>query len=339
MLNIKFYLCLFFTFIIGLSVSYIAHDNIDSVLGQKDHLLPFQIPQEQVRQGGYSFISPLLECESSSELTRAKMIGFKNNLSSKVNQLIKDNDAKMVSVYFRDLNNGPWYGINEDETFTPASLLKAPLMMALLKQAESDPSFLSKNIQISDDESEADMIPQDIKPADPLIPGGTYTIEDLIYHMIVYSDNHAMQLLLGEINQDVYNKVYTDLDIHLPSASVQENYMTVKEYAGFFRILYNASYLNKEMSEKALKILSEVDYKDGLVAGLPKNVVVSHKFGERTYDNNDTKQLHDCGIVYHPQSPYLLCVMSRGNSLIKEAKVISEVSKFVYDEVNNYASK
>jgi hypothetical protein len=46
-------------------------------------------------------------------------------------------------------------------------------------------------------------------------------------------------------------------------------------------------------------------------------------------------EMHDCGIVYYPYRPYLLCVMTKGSGEIKSLEtVIQDVSKMVYEEVN-----
>ena len=67
---------------------------------------------------------------------------------SKVEELIKNEQStgkvRDVAVYFRSLSDGMWFGINENEKFSPASLLKVPVMMAYLKLAESDPDILKK---------------------------------------------------------------------------------------------------------------------------------------------------------------------------------------------------
>ncbi|MDO8560151.1 MAG: serine hydrolase [bacterium] len=58
--------------------------------------------------------------------------------------------------------------------------------------------------------------------------------------------------------------------------------MSVKDYASFFRILYNASYLNREQSERALGLMTKTRFRDGIIAGVPAGRPVAHKFGERT---------------------------------------------------------
>ena len=109
------------------------------------------------------------------------------------------------------------------------------------------------------------------------------------------------------------------------------NYNLLK-FSRFFRILYNGSYLNFEKSNKALELLTKIEFKDGLVAGLPSEVPVAHKFGERQF--GEEKQLHDYGIVYYPEKPYLICIMTRGKELSKLPHVISELSKVTYEEVS-----
>ena len=56
-------------------------------------------------------------------------------------------------------------------------------------------------------------------------------------------------------------------------------YFTAKNYSKVFFALLNATYLNKENSEKALELLSNTDFTQGIVAGVPNNIKVAHKFG------------------------------------------------------------
>lgn len=180
------------------------------------------------------------------------------------------------------------------------------------------------------------MVPaQTFKPTVTMERGKAYTVDDLLYRAIVHSDNNAYFLLYGSIDQTVLHKVYTDLGLEVPKVRNREDYMSVIEYASFFRILYNASYLNKEFSEKALQYLSEVDFKQGLVGGLPSGTVVAHKFGEKVFGSTaEIKQLHNCGIVYYPTRPYLLCVMSRGDSFEYLDDTIRQISRMIYQEID-----
>lgn len=133
------------------------------------------------------------------------------------------------------------------------------------------------------------------------------------------------------ISENDLSRIYTDLGIEIPGIRNVDDFMSVKDYASFFRVLYNASYLNREMSEKALDLLSKTDFEDGIVKNLPRNIKVSQKFGERRID--DISQLHDCGIVYKSKNPYLICVMTRGRSIDDLKKVIQNLSFETYTSI------
>jgi beta-lactamase class A len=275
------------------------------------------------------FTSPLLECNSNIGGMDFGVFG------KKLQQQIDDDKAAgkvtFVAVYLRHLFDGGSLDINGNEKFTPASLLKVPDMITLFKMADGDPSVLTKKVTY-------DKIYDSSKPFfnsnTTLELGQTYTVDDLIGRMIKYSDNEAMFLLRAQFDKTLFDQLYTDLQISPPNDAVSDDFMMVKTYASFFRILYNASYLSPAMSEKALSLLSQITFDKGIVAGVPNNIPVAHKFGERIYTDNQEHQLHDCGIVYHPTDPYLLCVMTRGTDFNVLTSVIKDLSKQVWDEMS-----
>ncbi len=311
-------------FAAGFLIGFFAVNIYNDILNNQ---LP-NVPNE-TREGNaqYSYINPLLECDTGSAISK-ELILFKDKLQSEIDQEIKNQKASFISVYFRDMNNGPWFGINEKEQFTPASLLKVPVMMAYLKESEANPDILNKKIKFTEP---LDGDTQYFKE-DGLVMGATYTVNELIEKMIIDSDNNAANLLLLNLNSSKLDDVYKYLGINLPQDQI---IITVKQYATFFRILFNASYLDQDDSEKALRLLDEAKFDNGLKAGLPDSIKVSHKFGERTSSATGDNQLHDCGIVYYPNHPYLLCVMTRGNNFDVLASVIADISKFVYNKVDS----
>lgn len=275
----------------------------------------------EVREKGYKFISPLLDYQSLQETQRGQLVDLKTQIEEYIEEQTNAGNISHASVYIRELNNGPWLGIKEKQGFSPASLLKVPILISVLKQAENNPDLLNqkiKNVPINDG------ITQDVVPSVPLKEGQEYTVWELIEHMILYSDNRAKNLLLVSLKNPDFDRVFKDLGIQTPSLDRPEDFMSVRDYASFFRILYNASYLNKTMSNKALELLSKVEFKDGIVSGLPPGTVVSHKFGERMI--GEVKQLHDCGIVYYVNNPVVLCVMTRGNEWKDLSDTIREIT-------------
>lgn len=289
-------------------------------------------PLEQ-RLAGYRFINPLLDCEVNGDpLTFRELRPFK----AKIELLLRERTGRpgttFAAVYFRDLMNGPWFGINELAQFTPASLLKVPVVIACLKQAELDPAFLRKQIRNSLHEDRSKK--QFVKPGETLLPDTVYSVEELIRRALVHSDNNAAALLGNAVSKEVLLTTFHDLGVPAPRMNIMYDFMTVKRYSSFFRVLFNSSYLGREASQKTLEYLALSTYRDGLVAGVPDHVLVAHKFGEYAESGpQGLKQLHDCGIIYYPGHPYLLCVMARGNDFGTMGSLLRDISRTVYDEV------
>lgn len=282
---------------------------------------------KELRLGGYKLINPLLECDNFHPSKMLSSLELHKKVKSFIENAKSTGRASHISFYYRDLTNGPWIGIGEKEDFSPASLLKVPVMIAVFKKAENDPDFLKKKIKYNEDLNKG-IIPN-IKDS-VLKIGNSYSVEELINFMIVHSDNNARHLLFQNIEQTFITRVFTDIGIDMTYFDDSKDFMSVKTYSSFFRILYNATYLNKENSEKALQILTNSSFRQGLPAKLPDNVLVAHKFGERGYTNSEIKQLHDCGIVYKGNSPYLICVMTKGTNTRELSNIIAELSSLVY---------
>lgn len=291
----------------------------------------------EVREAGgqkYRYVNPVLEC---ANVQWQELRPFRHKVEESLARAVEERRIDSYAAYFRDLNNGWWFGLNEKTKFQQGSLIKVPLLMAFLRQAEKEPEILGRKLVCDTDP--AVLIQQNVPPQQTLKVGAAYTIEELLRRMVVYSDNAAMDTLVRHTRgEEWFRQTYHDLALPAPGSDDATGEISVKRYASFFRVLYNASYLNRDNSNRALEWLTASTFKDGLVAGTPKGVEVAHKFGERG-DVAGGMQLHDCGIVYHDKTPYLLCIMTRGDRQAEMAKVIAEASQLVYDEVSAQMSK
>lgn len=78
----------------------------------------------------------------------------------------------------------------------------------------------------------------------------------------------------------------------------------------------------------------------GLQGMLPSSVTVAHTFSYIKGDGKKIKtQLHDCGITYHPEAPYILCIMTQGKDQKIQLKVMQEISQAMYAEVDAKAKE
>lgn len=136
------YFCLTFLIIgfgIGIFVSNYQNNN------QSNQALNIQDDSE-FHIGGYKLINPLLECRNAQYQGIREYRDLENRLTQFIQDKKSSGELIQGSVYFRDLNNGPWFGVDEKTDFAPSSLLKLPVMMAYYKIAEDNPAILSKKI-------------------------------------------------------------------------------------------------------------------------------------------------------------------------------------------------
>jgi len=277
---------------------------------------------KMTRLPGYKLIHPLIMADIADE--SAEFNGIKRNVSSYINDVVNSQHAKHVSVYFRRMNDGSWFSINENETYNPASLSKMIYLLTYLKEASIYPSILKKKILFREHLSNN---VQNIKSV-TMTENTYYSVEELLVRMIANSDNEAVALLSQNVNPVLYKNLFTDLQINSPPTDNGEYFISPIEMSKFFQVLYNGTYIGPKLSEFGLEVLTHCDYKNGIIAGLDSSIVVAHKFGERVLGN--TAQLHEFGIVYFNNSPYLIGVMSSGNNLNELAEILKHISMMVY---------
>ena len=292
------------------------------------------------RQGGYEFINPLLSCDFSEDIQYSGYSELQQKLQQAVNGFIANGDATRISVYFRDMDDGNWIGINPTDRFAPASLMKVPILIAYEYQARTNASILDTvyPLKVNGDQN----VNETFKPSQPLTIGQNYTVQELLDAMTKQSDNNAMTVLADHIATSSLDDVYSNFDVP-PTTDENADSLSPDDYMRFFRILYNGTYLGRTRSADTLEMLAETDFDQGLVAGVPAGVTVSHKFGERSVEDVDPttgqttlekSELHDCGIVYYSGSPYGICIMTEGTNFTQLSNVIAQLSQIAYQEVD-----
>jgi beta-lactamase class A len=288
--------------------------------------------------GNYQFIRPLLTCDIASQEVFTDLYPLKNAITSIIQSSKGSGGVTDVSVYYRD-RDAHWFSINGETTYAPASLLKVFVMMAYYKEAEvkDEPSVLQHSLVFKASTNPAEEVPGEVIPH--LTNGQTYTVNQLIQQMIVYSDNDALHTLVDNMGADTFEKqklIFSDLKVSSPLAQSQEitDYMQVNDYATVFRVLSGSTYLSTNYSEAALKLLSEAHYNEALAAGIPSGTVIAHKFGISPGVDTTGPQLHDCGIIYYPHHSYILCVMTRGSNYEALKEVIRKISAETYAEIS-----
>jgi beta-lactamase class A len=284
----------------------------------------------------YTHLNDSVVCDDPDVILKTEYGILRQGITFYIEQAKAQRTLADAAVYFRDLEHGPVFGVNETTDFAPASLLKLPLAITYLGIAENQPDILDKELWF---EGELAAGVQNFPPAQTIEPGRHYSVRDLLFKMLAYSDNRSYSLLARYLDEAVPNgnaltyKTYQELGFTIQQ-NADDQFVSVRGYASLFRILYNVSYLNAPLNELLLSWLEQSSFTQGVRAGVPQGVMVAHKFGELSAPDG-TKQLQDCGIVYYPGNPYVLCVMARGDNWDELQASIQTLSRMVYEEVDS----
>ncbi len=281
---------------------------------QRDHSI------RSLRLNYLKFTHPLLLVDMNSEGVELQTLKF--DLSEQIAGFTKDGSTK-VSIYIRDFRSGEWMGIGENENYDPASISKLAIFMGLLKMEHYKPGTLDSIISYSEP---LNLPTQNSIRSSTLAFGRDYTVRELLEQMIVHSNNEANALLNNFIPEQYFSDVFRSLDLPVPDKSTTVYNLTAKDVSKFLRVLYNSTYVNSELSEYALELLTRTKFSEGLKAGLPDGTVISHKFGERNIAGSGVFQLHETGIVYKGTQNYLITVLTMGNDAEKLKKIVSSLS-------------
>lgn len=302
---------------------------------------PERIFYQSIRDldSGYEYIAPLLFVAIGEEQSFPRYRPLKDALQNFVERVQEEGRAESVSIYFRDLNTSQWVAANIDERYTPASMLKVATLMAVLSAAEEDPALLNRRVRVGTSE-DSQPTQAHYPPRNPVKVGSAYSVEELLRRLTKESDNLADRALVGVVGEERVRGVYEELALPLPEVGKEKGY-TVEEYSRLFRTLYNSTSLSRPFSEFALALLSDTNFTEGIVRGVPDGVNVAHKFGvHTTISDPGTREerihheLHDCGIVYAKENPYFICVMTRGANFDALESALKEASKLIFEEVN-----
>jgi len=271
-----------------------------------------------------------------------------NDLENKIAELVRASGAETVAVAYYDLATGHELLINPDVNFHAASTMKVPVMMELYRQAAASKFSLNQRIPIKNDfASIVDGSHYSLTPdSDSELTlykrvGEKETIRELLRLMITVSSNLATNILIERVGPERVMDLMREIGANnirvrrgVEDGKAFEkglnNTTTARDLMIILRRIAEHRAVSARASDEMIKVMLGQQFNEGIPAGLPKEVRVSHKTGSITKVN------HDAAIVYAPgRKPYVLVVLERGIEDEKRAhKLIADISLVVYDSVN-----
>jgi beta-lactamase class A len=251
-----------------------------------------------------------------------------------------------VGVSLQNLATGETLSIRGEEKFPSASLIKVSVLVALLDEVRRGTIRLDDPIaMIARDRVGGSGVLQHLHS------GLGLTVEDAARLMIIISDNTATNLLLDKVPM---RTVWAKMDsLGLPATRIHSKTFlratsvamdssvrygvgvtTPDETVRLFALLHQGRAVSPAMDSLALAILRGNEDWNKLVRWLPEGAEAAHKSGDVDQSRND------CGILYGPDAPVALCVMTRENRDTSYATdnpanlLIARIGAVVYSHFN-----
>lgn len=277
----------------------------------------------------YSFINPILEC--NIELDYYNYHPLQEKIEDYIDSKISSSDVLDISYYVRILNSGATFGYHENSSFLPASLLKLPIAMWLANRVGIS-NLKEKEVLL---EEATYITPRNIGQ-DRVQPWNTYSYYELLTAMLQDSDNTATDILVNYLGIHQIHDIYDKFSLGKININFEETLrISPKKYATFFRILYNSSYLSRKDSEELLSIMLDSKFTEWIRYYIPEDIRIVNKFWERTTGIGWDQYLHDCGIIYLPENPYLVCIMTKWKNLQNLLPIVQDISRLIYTDISN----
>lgn len=292
--------------------------------------------QEEIDQERYPYIAKRMFLESPNDV----IIDF-TGLRKEMREYILP-QKEQIGLYFEYLPTGVSIGINEKEPFRRASLIKIPTVMKVYKLIEEGRLAKDKELTVL-----AEQLDQGFGNLWKRGAGFRLTVAEAIQFALVDSDNTAANLLEDTVNDVLKQEqgseaeilsLYDFLDIPKEPQGLGLD-ISPKGFTSVLKSLFFPAYLNYENSNEILSILSKRQKPYGFLADpIPQDIAVSDKFGVNQQGTEKSLITSDCGIVYLPKRPYVLCIMI-SRSPAQAGGKITVISKMVYEFVKNANSR
>ncbi|NCC51999.1 MAG: serine hydrolase [Spartobacteria bacterium] len=239
--------------------------------------------------------------------------------------LIRLDDAQgQYSVYIEDLAGGTTLGLRPDVSYPAWSLLKIVVLATVLNKIDEGALSIDQAMPAPKTDQSSPPIFAETAPM-PEEP----TIHDLLVRLICYSDNAASFQLAKLFTAAEFQENLARLGLPQTPPGQPRNALpdiSARQFAQALRTLFFSAYLSPELSTFALQLMAASIYGSQIQTGLPPEISVAHMVGF----NADSGDFHDCGIIYLPNRPYILCVMSARNTREQSDQVIADLSRLVY---------
>ncbi|MEA4954005.1 MAG: serine hydrolase [Pseudoflavonifractor sp.] len=257
-----------------------------------------------------------------------------SELSSYLRQEIDAFPGQTALLVSDPLSPESLHAWQETLRFPAASTIKTPILLTALEQVRQGMLSLTEPMTVP---------PESVLPDTEVFDRGenSYSLWELLYWMIVESDNTATNVILDALGFDAVNE-YCAMILGLENTLCQrkmldfaaagaglDNFTSAADQRRLFSLLQGGQVLNPGLRKVALSILSRQRSQDCMLRYIPDAVEVAHKTGGLD------GVAHDCGLFLLPRRPFFLGIFTWDGPSPDgdpgQKRYIGRLSKAIYD--------
>lgn len=235
--------------------------------------------------------------------------------------------------FYKNLVTAEQSEYNADRGFSPASVIKFPILMAVFKMAAEGKTSLSDRIVVKHEDKMPSCGALNSFTDEPSVD-----IRTLCSLMITISDNTATNVLIDHFGTEVLNHQFEEMGLCMTrvnrklfdmeaAARGLSNVVQIREIAILLEKLYRKEFVSESVCEDILEIMCRQQIKHKIRGMLPPGTKAAHKTGE------DDDITNDVGIVFAKQ-PFICCYMSNKTVTYIFNDFIRKTTRELYEHCN-----
>jgi beta-lactamase class A len=220
-----------------------------------------------------------------------------------------------VGVYVYDLSKNKMAGVNADTIFPTASMVKVPILIGLMHKIHNGDLSYHQTMLFTDSVrySEGEEILASFKDSSHI------SLNTLMMLMMSMSDNGASLWLQGlsgggvQINKYLDSLGMKDTRVNSRTEGRKENWneygwgqTTPREMATLMKDIVENKIINKQISERMLRLMSRQFWDEDAISEIPPDVFVADKSGA-------VDQTRDEVLFVNGPHPYIFCICTKNN--------------------------
>ncbi len=298
-----------------------TQDIINSYTLDNDMVIKETLPIEEPKT-----IININELEFSDSEVSTDNTEFKlsDELTQKINNAI-NNYGGYCSFIAINLNDGMSFGYNVDKTYKTASTIKAPFSLYAFQEMDKG------NGSLDELKTYEERFRRDGSGILKSKKSGTdYTLKDLFYYTINYSDNVAYYMVHDRFYNDSYNDFLKELGCSQLYLNNGAKWGQIN--ARSMAIIWQEIYKYKDETENGkhlFELFTNADYnyiKEGM-----KKYKSGHKSGWTP------TEIHDCAIVF-AEDDYIVVILNNNNGNYSGKSQLLKISGCIEEVINEYTN-